>query len=789
MIKYNLRLIFRKLRREKVFTIVNLIGLVLGLSAFLVIALYVEDELSFDKFHEDSESIYRVVNNNKNWGYSSYSPIDFVDFYAPNMPSIAGYNRLSSINSRRDGAVLVEANGKTIYQKGAFRTDPNFFQFYSFQLIDGSPSSVFSSSESVVISTSLKEKLFGDSEAIGEEIVLDKTNRYIVSGIAQDPPKNSTIQFQLLAFEEAFFKNDFENQASFLAVHTYLKVSDEQNIERVAQQINESKDLPPYADFLKEDSYELVPFTEQRLHAPYERDIFIKNDFQTVIIFIAIGLSILLLAIINYVNLVTAMATKRVKEIGLRKVVGASRRQLILMQILEAVVMTVFAFILAFAINERLIPILNEMLNKDIQLNYFSDVFFIWVFVFGIALGLLAGFYPALIISKFKAISLVRKSTLVSGKKGYLRRFLVFFQFTVSAILLIVVSIISAQMDYMRNKDLGFQPEYLVSFPFYKDSTQNYQIFKNRVLNISGVEAASINDFRMGLRTQSGIYDKENRKDENVISSSITAVFGDADFIETVGVTFVWKSESFHGELKENQIIVGESLSEKFNLFQDGIPKPLYNFDGKLEVVGVVNDFHVESLKSEILPTVLFPINDYGSRNLIVKINSSVGRETLEEIGDLYQDIFQRPSEFYFLDDQIEDFYQKEQGQFRLFSSFTSLAIFISLLGLIALTLYSIQLKRKEVSIRKVLGASVSSLLLLLNKEYSLLVVLSFLIAIPAGLYAMQNWLDQFVYRVEIGPLLFVTSIALFLLMTWSVTIIQSLKVSKENPADVLREE
>ncbi|WP_422005748.1 FtsX-like permease family protein [Roseivirga pacifica] len=789
MIKYNLKLILRKLRREKIFTIVNLLGLVLGLSAFLAIALYVEDELSFDKFHEDSESIYRVVNNNENWGYSITSPIDYVNFYAPTIPSIADYNRLSSINTRRDGAVLVEANGKTIYQKGAFRTDPNFFQFYGFQLMDGNPSSVFSSSESVVISTSLKEKFFGDSVAIGKEIVLNMTERYIISGIAQDPPKNSTIQFQLLAFEEAFFKNDFENQSGFLGVHTYLKVSEEQNIEVVAQQINESKDLPPYTDFLKEDHYELVPFTEQRLFAPYERDIFSKNDYQTVVIFIGIGLSILILAMINYVNLVTAMATKRVKEIGLRKVVGASRRQLISLQILEAIVMTIFAFVIAFAINERFIPILNEMLNKDIQLNYFSDVFFIWVFVFGIALGLLAGFYPALMISNFKAINLVTRNTFASGKKGYLRKFLVFFQFTISAILLIVVSIISAQMDYLKNKDLGFQPEYLVSFPFYKDSTQSYQTFKNRVLNISGVEGASINGFQMGLRTESGIYDKENRKDEDVISSSITVVYGDTDFIETVGVSFIWKAESYNGELKDNQIIVGQSLAEKFKLFEDGTPKPLYNFNGKLEVVGVVSDFHVESLKSEIQPTVVFPISDWGSRNLTVKVNSNVGRETLDEVGEIYQDIFQRPSEFYFLDQQIEDFYQKEQGQFRLFSSFTSLAIFISLLGLVALTVYSVELKRKEVSIRKVLGASIRSLLFLLNKEYSLLVVLSFLIAIPAGLYAMQNWLDQFVYRVEVGPLLFISAMALFLIMTWSVTIIQSLKVSGENPADVLREE
>ena len=792
MFQNHLKLILRKLKREKLYSFVNILGLTVGLTAVLLIALYVRDELSFDKFHKDYKNMYRVTLDHEDWGARPFITSDFVEFFSPEIPEVEGFVRVSGVSRAIGGDVLLRNNNNDISSTKVFFTDPNFFKFFDFELVNSGKEGALNGDMSAVITEGLAERLFGDTDPVGESILINKEFEVIVAALAKDPPSNSTVQFELLIHKNDYFKNDFENTNGLRNVLTYIELNPESSIEKVEAGINDSRILPPYREWLEKSDFGLLRLDRQRLYAEYEVDFFSKNQIDLVILFIAIGATILALAIINYVNLITAQATRKVKEIGLRKVIGASKVQLIAYQFVEAISLTIISFILAFAIAERSLPYLNTQLGKAIRLDYFSSDFFIWIFVFGVLLGLISGLYPAFFIARFKALSLVQRSEVSLGSKGYLRRFLVLFQFVASAILLVVLSIISQQMNYMKTKDLGFDSDFLVSVPLYRDSTHLFQTVKNEISTISGVQSASINGFVMGSRIQTSISNHWDREYEGRIGSGVTGVYADGDFFETAGGEFVWKADQFDGSsLKEGQIVVDYSLAEKFKLLEDQAIKKLYRYNDKVgvEVVGIVKDFHVESLKTEIIPTIIFPLSDWGSRNILLKINPNDAQGTLAKVGGVYETLFDRPFEFYYLDDQIADFYRKEQGQFRLFKIFTSLAIFISLLGLVALTIFSLEQRRKEVSIRKVLGASVQRLILMLNKEYSVLVLIAFIIASPIAYYAMQDWLQEFKYRISLSPLTFIGAFLGFLALSWLVTIAQSLRVSRENPADVLRDE
>ena len=788
MFKNNLKLIVRKLRKEKLYSFVNIAGLTVGLTAFLLIALYVRDELSFDNFHKNKENIYRVVGNNEDWGYRAHVPTDYVEIVSDFIPQIESQTRLSIVSR----PTLLSRPEGDVYAEHVFYVDQNFFEFFNFPLLDGKPNSVFSTELQAVISQEFKESFFGDTNPLGKEIKIDKDFIVTISGVAENPPKNSTIQFDLLLYKQGQFKNTFEETHGLRNVITYVSLFPETDPVSIENELNGLTDKPVYARFLEKSTFELLPLLDQRLRAPYEGDAFDKNDISFVILFSGIGSVVLLLAIINYINLVTAQASKKTKEIGLRKVIGASKYQLIFYQLIESTTITLVAFILAFAFSERLLNTFNEVLDKDIALNYFSSDFFLWVLVFGLLLGFLSGIYPALFIARFQPLALLHKSAAGLGRKGYLRKFLVLFQFVTSGVLLVVLFIISGQMKFMKEKDLGYNTDFLVSVPLYRDSTQLYQTLKNELKTISGVQSVSLNSFRVGQATNTSINDNPDTKAENRQSAGVEAVFADKDFFKASDVHFLWKSDDFDSEsFSDEQIMVNRSLAEKFGLMTEPDGRRLYGYNDKVgkKLVAIVEDFHTYSLKEEIKPLIIQYLNDWGTRNVLLKLEGDKAKVVLEQVGEKYEAIFQRPFEYYFLDDQVKAFYKKEQGQFMLFQIFSGLAVFISLLGLIALTIYTLEQRRKEVSIRKVLGASIQNLLFLLNKEYTLLVVLAFLIASPIAYYAMQGWLAEFKYRIEITPLIFIGAFLSFLALSWLVTFLQSLQVSKANPADTLREE
>lgn len=765
----------------------NITGLTIGLTAFLLIVLYVNDELSYDTFHKDKDRIYRGMFERKDWGIRPMLASDYLEIVGEDIPEIESFVRLS----RAARETMVATNLKALNIEQVYHTDTNFFQFFDFELIDGKSSSAFADSRTAVITKSVAEQLFGDANPVGEYLIIEKGERYLVTAVAADVPQNSTIQYEVLLHKPGQFKNRFEETYGIKSVITYIKLVAGAAPELVAEKLTGLREKPIYQQFTKDNAYALLALTDQRLRGPYQQDIFEKNDIRYVRLFSGIGVVVLLLALINYVNLVTAQAVRRRKEVGLRKVIGASRRQLIFYQLTESSVITMIAFLFAFAIAERLMPIFNEVLDKQIVIQYFSIEFFTWVVLFGIILGLLSGLYPAFIISASRPLTLLKKSGDKKGS-GVLRRVLVLIQFVSTAVLILVLSIMNKQMNFLKEKDLGYNPEFVVSVPLDADSTHLYNKLKNSFESISGVKTTSLNGFTPGGGSITTVMDGPNKSGEGAESVAESTVFADGDFFETMNMELLWTAPEFSlDNFSEGQMIISKSLAEKMGWLDQPEGKRLYSWSDNVgrAVVAIVSDFNLKSLKEPVEPMVILPLSDWGTRNVFIKLETEEVSASIDRLRDTYEGMFDRPFVFRFLDDEIAAFYKKEQGQFLLFQVFSGLALSVSLLGLFALTLYAIEQRRKEVSVRKVLGASVQRLILMLNREYSILVLVAFIVASPIAYYAMQGWLEEFEYRVTLSPLVFIVAFLAFLVLCWLVTIARSLKVSQENPADVLREE
>lgn len=695
------KLVLRRLRKAPFYSLVNLLGLTIGITAVLFIAIYVNDERSYDRFHTDADRIFRLTSAHERFGVSGMTVTDYVEHFAPDMPEVEAYTRLSP--QRRE--VMVSAGDTDLNLGGVMTADPNFFSFFSFNLVDGIKDKVFAETGRAVITRSASNTLFGDQNPIGQEIVIEKGERYVISGLSEDPPGNSTIQYSLLLFKRGFFDNQFEQRHSVRTVITYLKLS----------------------------------------HGT-----------------------------------------------GLRKVIGAGRSQLMLYHLLESGLLTLVSFLLAFGLVERLMPVFNAAVGKDIQIHFLNPGWLGFGILFSMVLGVVSGLYPAYYINKVKPLALMNRfATSEKNGKGF-KKGLVLFQFVATAILIVTLVIMRQQMNYLEEKDLGFDTELVLSVPLSRDSTHLYSKLKNEFDAIPGVVNTSLTGFRIGGSAMVSVMHGPIVDGTGPGGDIYNAVYADEHLFNTLNIQFYWQSSLWEGgRLKNGEMLVNHSMAEKLGWLGDPTGKKLYDQNGRngRHVVGIVQDLHIKSLKNKVEPAVIYPLGDWGTNTLLVKLEQGTGPSVVSQMAASFSLLFDRPFSYELLENQVDRFYAKERGQFRLFQVFSSLALFISLLGLFALTIYTLQQRRKEIGIRKVLGASLNGLILMLNREYAVLVVIAFLVATPVAYYGMEQWLADFSYRIELSPVLFVATFLGFLLLCWSITAGLSLRVSGENPADVLREE
>lgn len=803
MLKNYLRIAFRNLVRNKSYSFINILGLATGLTCTIIIALYVIHELSYDKFHENKDRLYRVVESynsegQENWYATTFSAL------APNLkaefPAIKHITHIHPTNG------LVTAGENQRYQEDEIiYADSSFFEMFSFPLISGNPASVLDQPLSVVITQPIAQKFFGTQNPVGESITFNDQRGSFeleITGVAESPPSNSHIQFEyIFSYESLRNTRPWEyNKWYYPPMYTYVELNSNESIADLKAAFPDFQRKYVGAEAHLRD-LDLQPITQIQLFSDLENELSPTSDVSYIYLFAAIGLFILLIACINFMNLATAKSMKRSREVGMRKTLGARRNQLIWQFLGEAFIITFISLFFAFLISEILIPYFNSISGKSLTLSSIDlSIWALSALAIVVTVGLIAGSYPAFYLSSFKPVAVLKGTTDTGGgSDSFFRKGLVIFQFFISTGLIFGTIVVTKQLDFLQNERLGFNKEQVAIIPIRETADQfNVKSLKEEILRIPGVESASAVSGVPGISSgihSFGVFTEDNKTD----TLGILTITGDHSFLETLQLNLIEGrnfSESFSTD-ESQAFLINQAAAKKFG-WEDPIGEELtlrfYVEDlveKKGSVVGMVEDFQYHSLHSDIEPILIqvFSATFYHDY-LAVRFTSDNLQASLQNVEEKWSAFnLDRPFEYTFLEDTFDAMYKAEEQLGMIFNMFAVIAVLIACLGLFGLASYSTERRLKELGIRKVLGASVTDILTLLSKDFLKLVTLGFLISVPFAIFFMNKWLRNFSDRIElnIGLFFFVAILAL------SVAIIavsyQSIRAALMNPVDSLKSE
>lgn len=775
MLRNNLKIALRNLTRHKVYSLINIIGLGVGIACAVLTILWIQYELSFDRFHKNADKLFRVVfTNNQGDFHGFYQPGPLANYLKESFPEVEHATNYSEMECK----ISRETQG--FFCTGSF-VDSSFFKMFSFPLIEGNSNSVLSSPNSIVISKSLSDKLFGGINPVGKTLKLDDRSEAVVAGVFSDVPKTSHMQFDfVIPFSTA---PDWMKMWDRKCVNTYLLFRDNVSFDEVNNKISRVMDEhnPEWKNILY-----LFPITKSHLYEPGETGTIIY-----MYIFSAFSFLILIVACINFMNLSTVRSQKRMKEIGIKKTIGSSRMDLIKQFMIETLQLSFISLLLAVVLVELALPFLNSMLNAGITLTYSWEMFLV---LLGVTLfaGLTAGSYPSLYLSSLKPILVLNDRTSKSGEKrsSVLRNTLVIAQFSFSIFIITCVLIIGNQLKFIQSKNLGFNKEQVLVVSARGALQQSVPILKEELLKLSSVQSVSasatnLTDFQ-GAGT--GPVDWEGKNPDKIMEVGFN--FVDGDFAKTLQVKMKqgrFFSKEFPTDMSE-AFVVNESAVKLMGI-ENPINKNLTTWFGrKGKIIGVISDFNTSSLKEEMTPVVFLMASS--ANNLFVRISPVNISETLSLIEDKLKEIVpDDPFEYRFLDEHINTLYRTEQITAEFAAFIAVLAIFISCLGLFGLASFSGEQRTKEIGVRKVLGASVINVLLMLSKDFLKWIVLANIIAWPAAYFVMNKWLQDFAYRTEIEWSMFLIAGLIALLIALLTISIQTIKAALANPIDSLKYE
>ena len=796
----------RNLWKQKYYTLINVLGLALGLACFLFILAYVKDELSYDRYHEKADRIYRADFKGHIFG-QEFDLTEVGDPFGPTVlesyPEVVQQARL-----RDHGSYLVRYENNSYREDEVVFADSTFFQVFTFPLLKGNPQTALAEPGAVVITPAVAKKYFGDEDPIGKTLVLDNEYNHRVTGIMEEMPKNTHFYYNMLLSMPSL-EESRSNQWVSNNFHTYLVLkegADPRALEAKFPQIIEThigRQLEQYMgmaidDFFKAGNsaeYSLFPLTKIHLHSNKFDELSPNSDIRYVYIFSFIGAFILLLACINFMNLATARSSNRAKEVGLRKVVGARRRQLVGQFLSESVLLSLIALLIAVLLMQLAMPYFNQLSGKNLNL-WRADTGWLWAAMGGLALlvGLLAGSYPAFFLSAFRPVQVLQGLLSRGGGAGVFRNVLVVFQFTITIALMVGALVINKQLQFIQNKKLGFSKEQVLILNDAYALGNNALPFKERVLQIPGVKSATFSGYlpTPSYRSSTSYFMGKNPTPEN--SHILFRFEADPDYISTLGMEMV-KGRDFSGENPSDSsaVILNEAAVKIFKL-EDPLGQEISHLGEDpsqaqaYRVIGVVRDFHFSSLRDKIEPLVLHCGDSKGY--LAMKVNTG-DIQALATALKREWDAFapNQPFGYDFMDDDFNTMYDSEVRIGRIVGLFTFLAVFIACLGLLGLAAYTAERRTKEIGIRKVLGAPARNLFLLLAKEFTRWVAIACVIALPVAYLAMQNWLQGFEYRVRVdaGTLLLAALAAL--LAALATVSYHALRAVRRNPVEALRYE
>ncbi len=813
MLQNYLKIALRSILKNKIYSIINIVGLAIGLACFILLSLHVSHEFSYDNFHQKGDDLYKVVLKRSYPDHiTNYAivPHSFSDVMVSDIPEVK--NAVRFFGGGNNPVIVSYVNEKeekkSFEERRFILADSNFFEMFSIPLLKGESQTALSKPQNLVLTESTAKKYFGDENPIDKTLTTD-FGEFKISGVCGDVPENSHFEFDFIGAISTFpFIANNLNFTSF-STHLYLEVehgTDPKKIEQVFPNLVETYAAPQIEAGLNTTfeeytaagngyNYTLVPLNKIHLNpVEYQSELKPGGDINDVYILVSVAVLILIIACINFMNLATARSTERAKEVGIRKTLGSFQKQLISQFIAEAVVTTGLAMLLALVFVQLFLPGFNSLVGKSLSVPFADPSLIGAVILLVVFIGLLAGFYPAFVLSSFNPITIMKGRLATNKNSSILRNSLVVVQFTISIVLIIGTLVVKDQLDFIKNKNLGYNKNNLLVIDRLNILQEKQESFLEEIRSIGSVMAVAssgalpINQY-FGIQFQ---------------------IPGNTEVLTTNGMVI----DDYYANTLEFEIVAGRAFSKDFNdslsIIINEQTAALLNMENpigtrfktsngnppveiELTVIGVVKDFNYMSLKERITPFVLMSqeggVNNFaGLAN--VRIDANDQQQTIASIEKVWNQFAPgEPFKYQFLDNHLDVLYKNEANTGKVFGAFSTIAILIACVGLFGLAAYITSLRAKEIGIRKVMGANVGSVVVLLSKDFALLVLLALLISIPLAWYVMDQWLGSFAYRTTIGADVFLISGLLAISISVLTVSYQSIKAAIVNPVVSLRSE
>lgn len=816
MLKNYFTIAFRNLKKQRFYTLINILGLAIGIASCLVILLYVTHEMSYDKHHKDADRIYRInceIKFGANHMNLAVAPGPLADAMRTDFPEVEHSARFWS-----DGSMLIKRTDQNIKETEVIYADSSVFNVFTIPFIQGNPKQALKDPYTMVISQKAAAKYFPNENPIGQTLIVENKDNYKITGVYEDMPVTSHFHFDIML---ALVSTDYNKDPNWLSNNfsTYIKLRPDANYKALEAKF--PKTIDTYAgpqaeqalgdDFTMEKfrasgnkmEWTLMPLTDIHLHSDLTSELGINSDIAYVYLFGAIALFILAIACINFMNLSTARSSNRAKEVGVRKVMGSLRSHLVRQFLTESILLSVLSFFVALAVAWLVLPSFNLLAGKELFLPFDKGIFWGGLAAGALVVGLLAGLYPSFFLSAFRPVNVLKGNLSLGMKSGLIRSSLVVFQFSISIILIIGTISVNRQLGFIQNTKIGFNKDQVIVIKDAYGMGDQIQSFKNEILKDNRILSGTISGFLpvSGTNRNDNTHWPEGTQptEENMVALQCWRV--DYDYIKTLGMK-IKTGREFSSEFPSDSgaVILNEAAQKLFGFTTDPIGKKISTFSGdrsgvidrehpkSFPVIGVVEDFHFESLKQNITPLALFLDKSIGLVSF--RFQAKDTQEVIATIEKNWKALAPgMPFSYSFLDEDFGRMYAAEQRLGKIFFIFAGLAIIIACLGLFALTAFTAEQRTKEIGIRKVLGASVSSIVVLLSKEFGKLIFISFIIAAPLAWYGVDWWLKNYTYKAEIGVMVYILAGVFAFVIAWLTMGYQSIRAASSDPVKSLRSE
>jgi putative ABC transport system permease protein len=780
MIRHFFRLLLqRNFKRNGFHTLINILGLSLGLTSFILFILFIQEIGSYDTFHTNYNNIYRVVKEtDDSRGDFAGTPAQLGAFLNERVPEINGYTRVEELKN-----VTIVKDQEKFFESNLLYVDNSFFKIFSFDIVSGNTENPIENINSLVISESMALKYFSETDPIGQVLKLGRAEKdYIITAVVQDCPINSSIQYNFLTSFVVFDRNSYWGQFNYF---TYLQINDN---AKIAEEKIKACTVDRGGDRIMElNSLRLQALKDMRFEQ-IRGNTFKTIDRKYIYIFLSATILILLLAIINYTNLSSAVSLKRSKEVALKKISGSQRKQIVIEFLVESILFSIFALVIVLIFVELLSPAFGRLINEEINLSYTLIPYFLFV---TILVGLLAGIYPSIYGSQYNIMLLLKESFFKGKRAQNFRNLLVVIQFGITGFLLISAISFSNQLDFMFNRKLGLNTDNIYEVQVHWSGIKLKEL-KNELKLFSGIESVCTSTFSAGEEGWNQGASWEGVTDEN--QTSMFVLLSDKDFVKTLGIEFIEKLDNYDDVSLDNGefYIINKSAKEHIG-WENSINKyfTIYSNDSLGKVVGVVDNFNFRSLHHKSSPSVISVRERPVADKMHIKIKTGYEDEVFDFIKQKWTDFapVNSPLIITSLKDEFENLYSTEKKTKKIVILFTIVATVISVLGLIGLATYITLQRTKEIGIRKVLGSKTGTVILMLIKDFIKWVIVAYIIAAPLAYFYIRNWLQNFSCHININIWIFILAGFLTIIVAFISVFILALKVARQNPVNSLRYE